>query len=95
MNADRLAVVGLTMAVTADAFGNMMPNMTTVYQTPYTDAYARSVRLTELTAAGAGIAVGAVLAIAVKAHHPLLFSVLISAGFIAAFEYALRHEEAC
>lgn len=95
MNADRLAVVGVTMAVTADAFGNMMPNMTQVYQTPYTPAYARSVRLTGFTAAGAGLAVGAIMSIAIKAHHPLTLALLISVGFIGAYEYALRHEEAC
>lgn len=91
MSPDRLAIVGLTMAVTADAFGNMMPNMAQVYQTPYSPGYARGVRLTAATAAGAGLAVGAIVSIAVKSHHSLLFSLLISAGFIGAYEYALRH----
>jgi len=91
MDADRLAIVGLTMAVAADAFGNMMPNMAEVYSTPCSPAYAAGVRVTAATAAGVGLAVGAIVAGAAGTHHPFTFALIISVGFVVAFEGALRH----
>jgi hypothetical protein len=92
MTLEQLGIVGLAVAVTADAWGSMMPNMAEVYRCDADAEYARGVRLTMATAGGVGLAVGAVVSAVVRSPHGLLLSALVSGLFVAAFEYALRHE---